>query len=269
MRCWTLLLIFAFAATANEAKRTASKVTTISKGTTETVSVLHGTALANETSMNRTCGDVLTKCHNATTYAPIFGEGPLRPVPEFSTLIKYKRAYGGFPSPIQVDDEFLKQLVLLYNNENQLRVLLTLLKSKREKDWLSFLNGYNECDYHYRSSIFTCVDDTCTEHNLLKLNYTNDVFAENVVGLDISPPSLYVLVLLRNNKTNTEEVVRVPTISMSLFDAAYNLVRSITEITGLGQDLSDTVRDYRKLFPTLFTNNALGKVIPRHRHRNF
>ncbi|AKB93302.1 B115 [Murid betaherpesvirus 8] len=266
MRCWTILFIFGFVVTTNQVKQAKQAP---SKSATDTVHVLHGTTPANETSVNSTCRDVLIKCYNATAYTPIFGDGPLRPVIQFSTLIKYKRAYGGFPSPIKVDDEFLKQLALLYNNENQLRVLLTLLKSKREKDWLSFLNGYNECDYHYKSSIFTCVNDTCTEHNLLKLNYTNDVFAENVIGFDISPPSLYVLVLLRNNKTNTEEVIRVPTISMSLFDATYNLVRSITEITGFGQDLSDTVRDYRKLFPTLFTNSDLGKIIPRHRHRNF
>lgn len=244
--------------------------TSLSDKNTPTIYVLPRIIPENATILNGTCKEIYYKCQNATEFTPLYDNGPLRPDPIlFSNLIRFKRQYGNLPSPINIDDDFLTQLTLLYDNEEQLRVLLTLLRSYRQKDWMTFLGGYTGCEKS-NPFIYTCINNACNQHNLLKLNYTNDLFSENVIGFDLYPPFLFVLVLIRNNKTQAEAVIRIPTTSISVLDATYNLIRSISDITRLGTDLVNTLSYYRELFPTVFSVTDLSRqrIIRRHKHEN-
>nr|WEG69793.1 envelope glycoprotein L [Mastomys natalensis cytomegalovirus 3]WEG69933.1 envelope glycoprotein L [Mastomys natalensis cytomegalovirus 3]WEG70073.1 envelope glycoprotein L [Mastomys natalensis cytomegalovirus 3]WEG70213.1 envelope glycoprotein L [Mastomys natalensis cytomegalovirus 3]WEG70353.1 envelope glycoprotein L [Mastomys natalensis cytomegalovirus 3] len=219
----------------------------------------------NVTVVETECNATLYRCREDQNFSTHHNIRPLHPNQiRYSNLIRFVRQPEMLSSPIEINDDFLEQLTLLYNNEDQLRVLLTLLRSKRQKDWLSFLGGYLECDLPH-STIFTCVNDTCTYQNLLELNYTNDIFSENVLGLDVSPPSLSVLVYLRNNNTNTEAVIRVPTTSMSLLDATYNLMHTILQNTH-ENDFIKILHEYRNCFPALFPSSELSKLT-RHRKK--
>lgn len=242
--------------------------TSLSSYDIPTVYVLPRIIPENTTVLNGTCLEIYQKCNNGIEFTPLYADGPLRPnTVSYSNLIRFRRQYGSLPSPIEIDDEFLDQLTLLYDNEEQLRVLLTLMRSFREKDWITFLGGYTGCEKS-NPFIYTCVNDECNQHNLLKLNYTNDLFSENVIGFDLSPPFLFVLVLIRNNRTQTEAVVRVPTNSISILDATYNLLRIVLDLTHLGTDLVETLSEYRDLFPTVFSVTDLNRrrIIRRHKH---
>ncbi|CCE57272.1 M115 protein [Murid betaherpesvirus 1] len=210
------------------------------------------------------CRDALASCYNGTEFKPLHDDGPIRPDPyRFSTMIRFKRSYGELPLPIELNDEFLEQLSLLHNNTDQLRVLLTLMRTSRASDWMSFLGGYTQCDAP-KSVVFTCVESVCYEHDLMRLNYTTDLFTENVLGLDVSPPVLSVLVLLRNNHTKAESVVRVPTSSMSLLDGTYNLLRTILGHMSLDTDLIGVLRSYRDRFPAVFSVSDQIKITRQH-----
>nr|WEG68965.1 envelope glycoprotein L [Mastomys natalensis cytomegalovirus 1]WEG71193.1 envelope glycoprotein L [Mastomys natalensis cytomegalovirus 1] len=233
----------------------------------DTIHVLPKFEHTNKTELNKRCEEIFVKCNNATTFEALYDYGPLRPDPSFSNLIRFRRRVGMFPTPVEINDNFLEQLTLLYNNADQLRVMLSLMRSHRELDWLYFVNGYTACD-KASPFIFTCINDTCTEYNLLRLNYTNDLFSENVIGFDLFPPFLFVLVLLRNKSTDTEAVIRIPTDSISLLDATYNLMRSVSDTSDFGYELVETLLEYRDLFPTLYPlpDQIRQRIIRRHRH---
>lgn len=215
------------------------------------------------------CRENLIVCQNTSSkFTTMIKEGPIRSkAHHYSSLIRYRRERGMLRIPLEVTDDFLFQLVLLHNNTEQLRVLLTLLRSLRGEDWMSFLAGYNECG-RPNSNIFTCVNDVCTQHDLLDLKYTNDLFAEDVIGLELFPPAMFILVLLRNKATKTSGVVRLEAETVSLLDATYNLVRTVfDDIPGLGRDLVETLYLYRERFPAVFSiaEGYRAHTFPHHK----
>lgn len=233
------------------------------------VRVFTGTARDTAEPINVNCTERLLKCYNGSVFVPIHGEGPIRPHPSrYSNLIRYLRKYSASPNlhvPIGLNQEFIEHLALLYNNDDQLRVLLTLLRSDQRKDWLTFLGGYGRCD-DFRPAVFTCINDTCSHNDLLSLDYTHDIFTEDVVGLELSPPKAFVLVLVRNNQTRKRKILRISTESMSLLDATYNLMHAVLGLTRLDSRLSQTLLAYRHQFPAAFPAAETIKLSTRH-HR--
>lgn len=241
----------------------------------QTVDVLSGTVtehIAEVTdSVDGNCTDRLMKCHNGSVFTPAYGEGPIHADPSrYSNLIRFTRSHdvnSNLHAPLELDEELIRHLTLLYNNNEQLRVLLTLMRSDRKKDWLTFIGGYGQCD-EPDTTVFTCVNNTCSHNDLLSLDYTDDLFTEDVLGLELSPPRAFVLVLVRNNHTRERAVLRVPTESMSLLDAAYNLILATVRFIRLDSLLPETLSAYRKLLPGAFptdTHNLLSR--PRQRIR--
>lgn len=232
----------------------------------EIVYVLPRTQKSNFTSIRPKCLKALIACQNTSSnFSPAARWGPLRPNAQaFSSLIKYRRQRGRLHLPVEVNDDFIQHLLLLHNNTDQLRVLLTLLRGVRGRDWMSFLAGYNECE-RPNSVIYTCVNDTCEGHDLLRLRYTTDVFAENVIGLELAPPAVFLLVLLRNNATKTSGVVRIRAETASFLDATYNLLRAVSDELQIAGSLTETVLRYLTRLPGVFstTGHYQPRVIPR------
>lgn len=138
----------------------------------DVIYLLSPEATNNGSAICSRCKENLITCQNTSSnFTTIISEGPIRPnAHHYSQLIRYRRERGTLRIPLEVTDDFLFQLVLLHNNTDQLRVLLTLLRSLRGEDWMSYLAGYNECG-RPTSNIFTCVHDTCTQHDLLDLKH--------------------------------------------------------------------------------------------------
>lgn len=234
----------------------------------DVVYLLFSEATINGSAICPRCRENLIICQNTSSnFTTMIAEGPIRPkAHHYSSLIRYRQERGMLRVPLEVTDDFLFQLVLLHNNTEQLRVLLTLLRSIRGEDWMSYLAGYNECG-HPNSNIFTCVHDVCTQHDLLRLEYTNDLFVEDVIGFELFPPVMAVLVLLRNKATKTSGVVRLKAETVSLLDATYNLVRTVfDDIPGLGRDLIETLYLYRERFPAVFSisEEYRARTFPHH-----
>lgn len=234
----------------------------------DVIYLLHSEEAINGTTMCQRCRDILITCQNSSsTFTTMIKEGPIRPnAHHYSSLIQYRREYGLLHIPIEVNDDFLQHLVLLHNNTDQLHVLLALFRSLRGVDWMTYLAGYNECG-HSNSRIFTCVNDVCTQHDLLALKYTNDLFAEDVLGLELSPPTMFVLVRLRNKAAKTSRVIRIEADTLSLLDSTYNLIRTVfDDIPGLGRELVETLYLYRERFPAVFsiTEGYRAHTFPHH-----
>lgn len=142
----------------------------------------------------------------------------------FSSILRYVPRNGTVRGPIRVDADFLSTVELLYNNDEQLRVLLTLLRSDQAQSWVKYLRGYGVCATH--SIILTCVSGHCVEHDLNELPYTNSIFAEDVLGFQLSsqPFGLRVVLAARNRKTKADRALSLRTDSIGLFDAIYNVV---------------------------------------------
>ncbi|AAK57161.1 T115 [Tupaiid betaherpesvirus 1] len=177
------------------------------------------------------CFEAVTQCLLRPGERPShrLDEDPSRPLfPRrwvFSEFLRYRpQTSGNLTGPISIDREFLDALALLYNNEDQLRVLLTLLRSDRAPDWIKLLHGYGDCVSH--STVYTCVADRCREHDLTRLQYTRTLFTEDVLGFELRPPfGLSVLVALRNKNTKTESAVRIALDQIALFDAVFNVIK--------------------------------------------
>lgn len=234
------------------------------------IDVLSGTIAEKTTNRSvvhdTNCTERLLKCYNGTVFTPVHGKGPIHADPYmYSNLIRFIRSYKTADPhvPLELDEDLLQHLSLLYNNTDQLRVLLTLMRSDREKDWITIFGGYGECD-DPEPIVFTCVNNVCSQNNILTLNYTNDPFTEDVLGLELSPPNAFVLVLVRNEQTGEQAVLRVPTESMSLLDATYNLVRLTLTSSHLDPCLSDTLLAYRRLFPSAFPAVDAVRLSIRH-----
>ncbi|AFK83949.1 B115 [miniopterid betaherpesvirus 1] len=143
----------------------------------------------------------------------------------FSQLIRYTPERRHIQTPIEVNEDFLSSLELLYNNDNQLRVLLSLMRSDFPHPWIKLMRGYGSCaDY---SIIFTCVNDVCQEHDLSKLQYASSIFTEDVIGFELkhNPFSLTVLLAVRNKSTKTNKVITIPASNIGLFNALFNSVK--------------------------------------------
>lgn len=247
-------------------------VSELAKTTNETlaIDVLSGNVAENVTNKpdvhDTNCTEQLVKCYNGTTFTPIHSKGPIHADPYmYSNLIRFIRSHKTADPhvPLELDENLLQHLSLLYNNTDQLRVLLTLMRSDREKDWITIFGGYGECD-DPEPIVFTCVNNVCSQNNVLTLNYTNDLFTEDVLGLELSPPNAFVLVLVRNEQTREQTVLRIPTESMSLLDATYNLVRLTLASSSLDPCLSETLSAYRRLFPSAFPSVDAVRLSIRH-----
>lgn len=224
---------------------------------------------SNSTAISNRCREILITCQNTSSnFTTITKEGPMRSVPHhYSSLIQYRPKRGMLNIPIEVTDDFLQHLVLLHNNTDQLHVLLALLSSFRGDDWMTYLAGYNECG-RPSSNIFTCVNDTCTQHDLHTLKYTNDLFAEDVIGLELLPPTVFVLVRLYNKATKASGVIRVKADTVSLLDVTYNLIRAVfDDIPGLNRELVKTLYLYRERYPGVFsiTEEYRARTFPHHK----
>lgn len=183
----------------------------------------------------------------------------------FSKLLQYSPANRSVESTVRVDETFLSTLELLYNNEDQLRTLLTLLKSDHSPPWLKFMRGYGECVR--RDVIFTCVRDRCREYDMNALEYANTIFTENVVGFESfeDPFRFSVMLALKNRYTKTEKVVRVPVKSMSLFDAVFNTVKHYLLVNDMRDaPLLRKLDDLNRGLKTPFREEAAIRLLPRN-----
>lgn len=165
-----------------------------------------------------------------TNSSPIFGTEEigqaLDPMPgAYSNLIRYRETNGSIPATVPIDEEFLSTVELLYNNKQQLRVLLTLMNSDRSPQWLTVMRGYNQCDG--RKNLFTCTDGRCIEYSLDKLRYESTILTEDVLGFSFThhPDDVTVILAIRNSYTRTSKAVRVNAGGTALFDALFNTVK--------------------------------------------
>lgn len=150
----------------------------------------------------------------------------------FSQLLRYEPKDRVVSGPIAVNDAFLTSIELLYNNSDQLRTLLTLLRSDAPQPWIKFMRGYSSCTKH--SIIFTCYRDICEEHDLTKLSYVPNIFAEDIVGFEMRVPfNMSVIVAARNRFSKTVAPIRIPVNSIGLFNAVFNAVKYFFRSNGM------------------------------------
>lgn len=208
---------------------------------------------ANDAVISRECVEIASQCQRgALPFRPIVPVDrvldPRRADDTFSQVLRYRHRIGGLvQSPIRVDEDFLHHLQILHNNDDQLRVLLTLLKGDASPDWIRFLTGYSNCGDH--SLIFTCINDTCREYDLRRLKYVPTIFTEDVLGLDLKLPfSLSLLIMLKNRATDTRRVVRVRVDHVALFDTIFNVVKGYFGSADLSEaPLIAKLDEYRSL----------------------
>lgn len=169
------------------------------------------------------CGRYAINCQ--TSGWPVTLQNTTRPEGAYSSLLRYAPRQGTVNGVIRVDEQFLSAVELLYNNEEQIRVLLTLLRSDQAPAWMRLMRGYEDCVTD--TSVFTCVQNRCREADLAALPYENTIFTEDVMGFEITsnPFSMSVILRARNAYTGADRAIRLPRVHIGLFDALFNIVR--------------------------------------------
>lgn len=211
-----------------------------------------------------TCAEQTANCTNLQSI-PLH-RGPLIQTHRFSQLIRLRPRNIPPLTALRADDAFLDHVALLYNNENQLRALLTLLSSDTASPWLATLNTYDDCNKR-SGRVYTCVEGNCTEHDLKRLQYMPSIFAEDVLGFEISSPrfQLSVLVAVRNRATKTSRAVRVPINNVSVFDALFNSVKHFFVTNGMRDaPILKYMNAYRQVLTLLPGNRSPPNVLRRH-----
>lgn len=185
------------------------------------------------------CEDAVRRCQYGTNSSSTLrtegvGEPLVSDVNGFSQLIRYKHANRSVQGPIKVDTDFLSAVEILYNNEQQLRALLTLIKSEGSPAWVRFVQSYDDCAG--RSAIFTCIRSTCREYDLTRLRYVSTIFTENVVGFQLreKPFELHVIIGLWNKYTRSHKTVRVNASHIYMFDAVFNAIKHFLLLHQMG-----------------------------------
>lgn len=185
------------------------------------------------------CQDSVRRCLYADNNSAVLrtenvGEPLFKDVNGFSQLIRYVYNNNTVRGPITVDRDFLSTVELLYNNEHQLRILLTLLRAGGSPPWLRFMQGYDDCAG--RSAVFTCIRGTCREYDLTRLRYVNTIFTENVVGFELrqDPFGVHVIIGALNRYTKAHKAVRVNASHIYMFDAVFNTIKHFLLLHQMG-----------------------------------
>ncbi|AGT99272.1 glycoprotein L [Suid betaherpesvirus 2] len=173
---------------------------------------------------------------------------------KISTIIKYEPPKYLFNIKLLKNSSFLNDSLLLRNNVQQVRTLLTLMKTDADT-WSQVFRGYELC--HGRDVLHTCVgeNNTCATYNLRTLSYNPSPFTENVVGFELQKTSmnlnLTILIMLRNDFNNQSKVVRLPITSVAFFDALFNIIEFYRLNTESNINILTELAHYGYTFPEL------------------
>lgn len=186
----------------------------------------------------------------------------------FSNFLKIEltsqNPLNSYRNPIEINEDFIQTLSLLYNHPYQTHALLPLLKHPDSPQWMEMIEEYKHC---FAPMIYTCRKDHCNKFLFNEFNYVPNIFVENVVGLEfshiinddseISSLNMTIIILIENKETQTSKVLRFEYSDLQTFDAILSLLRYFHKTTKIELPVLTELERYNAKLPYRSKNPIL------------